>query len=146
MTIAGVILTGLVLQPATQAAQAAAAPGPAAWALQIAAGAADAAINDVLRLNSIPGYSRHHSGYAMDLSESGGGLIRAGSALELWLREARFARAVRRGFLPSYPPGGGRQGPDPEAWEYVYVGSPTILCAGWYLSLADPSARWSCPR
>ena len=112
---------------------------------QIAAGHADAAIDDVLRLHSIPGYSRHHSGYAVDLRGGSGDLVRSGTGVEVWLRANRFARAVRRGFLPSYPPGGGAQGPVPEAWEYTYVGFTTIRCAGWLYPLRDPAARWSCP-
>jgi len=111
---------------------------------QIASGQADRAIDHVLQLHSIPGYSRHHSGYAMDLS-SGSDRVRAGTATEVWLRGDRFAHAMAYGFLPSYPPGGGNQGPVPEAWEYTYVSTHTIRCAGWYLDLADPAARWSCP-
>jgi hypothetical protein len=111
---------------------------------QIASGQADRAIDHVLQLHSIPGYSRHHSGYAMDLS-SGSDRVRANTATEVWLRGNRFAHAMAYGFLPSYPPGGGNQGPVPEAWEYTYVSTHTIRCAGWYLDLADPAARWSCP-
>jgi hypothetical protein len=112
---------------------------------QIAAGAADAAIDDVLRLHSIPGYSRHHSGYAVDLRGGSGDLLRSGTSAEVWLRANRFDNALDHGFLPSYPPGGGAQGPVPEAWEYAYVGTGTIRCAGWHLPLPDPAARWSCP-
>ncbi len=37
--------------------------------------------------------------------------------------------AKQFGFIPSYPSGAGAQGPEPEPWEYVYVGVKAIDCS-----------------
>lgn len=97
---------------------------------EIAGGAADEAIQAVLRFHSIPGYSRHHTGLAVDFESGGGPLSNfEGTAAEEWLRADGFANARRWGFLPSYPRGGDPQGPSPEPWEYIYVGRAAISCA-----------------
>jgi LAS superfamily LD-carboxypeptidase LdcB len=90
---------------------------------QIAAGKADAAINKVLVTTAVPGYSKHHTGYTLDF-------VCAGFAFEnfknsdcnQWLVANNYENAKAHGFIPSYPVDADLQGPDPEAWEYVYVG------------------------
>lgn len=110
----------------------------------IAAGWADGAIEAALRWVAPPGYSRHHSGYVVDLRDrSGRAFGSTGSAR--WLEADNFANAKRFGFIPSYPAGAGRQGPDPEPWEYAYVGTDAIRCAGWTTRLVDTRAYWTCP-
>jgi hypothetical protein len=112
---------------------------------EIAAGAADGAIEAVLRFSSIPGYSKHHTGRTVDL-HAGGSLGQfEHSPVERWLRAYGFFNAFRFGFVPSYPQGATAQGPDPEPWEYVHVGTEPIRCAAWLLPLADPLARSACP-
>src|SRR5690606_37917633 len=88
---------------------------------EMASGAADAAIDSVLRLHSIPGYSRHHTGKTIDLSHAGGanGTF-ARSAAYRWINADNYAVAKRFGFIPNYPPGAGRQGPEPEPWEFSW--------------------------
>lgn len=90
---------------------------------QIAAGSADGAISNVLRFNSIPGYSKHHTGYAVDIGSPQGSFLNfRGTPAHRWLTADGYANARRFGFIPSYPDGGSLMGPEPEPWEYVYVG------------------------
>jgi hypothetical protein len=86
-------------------------------------GTSDSAINAVLDYSSPPGASRHHSGYALDIKVAGGtiGTFKSTPAFA-WLSANNYLNAKRYGFIPSYPPDGGNQGPKPEPWEYLYVG------------------------
>ncbi|MEZ5180928.1 MAG: D-alanyl-D-alanine carboxypeptidase family protein [Acidimicrobiales bacterium] len=106
---------------------------------EIASGAADAQIDAVIDGVAPPGFSKHHTGFAVDLRSGGGGAADfRNSPVERWLRADNFAVAKRHGFIPSYPEGAGPQGPHPEPWEYVYVGTRPIGCATW---LADRNDR-----
>lgn len=112
---------------------------------QIASGAADGAIDGVLSYHSIPGYSRHHTGKTLDLSAAGGsnGSFAATAAYR-WLSADNYRVAKTYGFIPNYPPGAGAQGPNPEPWEFVYVGADRIRCAIDRIPLADPEAHRIC--
>lgn len=87
-------------------------------------GYADDEIDAVLRRAALPGYSRHHTGYTIDLSCNGVGLeaFRA-TACYTWLSENNFENAKRFGWVPSYPEGVGEVGPEPEPWEFVWIGT-----------------------
>jgi LAS superfamily LD-carboxypeptidase LdcB len=112
---------------------------------EIASGAADDVVDAALAFHSIPGYSRHHSGYTVDF-DAGGALSEfEGSPAEVWLRADDFAVAKRFGFVPSYPRESGPQGPEPEPWEYVHVGTGNIRCAALHVPLRAPGADRSCP-
>lgn len=90
----------------------------------------DAAVERALRTSAPPGYSKHHSGYAVDIGEAGApdvGFVN--TRAYRWLSEFDYARARQFGFVPSYPVGGENMGPDPEAWELVWVGPGRIGCA-----------------
>lgn len=90
----------------------------------------DVGIDQALRTSAPPGYSKHHSGYAIDIGQAGaveGGFVN--TRAYRWLSEFDFARAKLFGFVPSYPVGGDNMGPDPEAWEFVWVGVGRIACA-----------------
>jgi hypothetical protein len=90
----------------------------------------DAGIERTLRTSAPPGYSKHHSGHAIDVGQAGAERTGfAGTAAHRWLSEYDFARAKAFGFVPSYPPGGETMGPDPETWEFVWVGPGRIGCA-----------------
>ncbi len=94
----------------------------------IRAGRADAIIDSILRFSSIPGYSRHHTGTVVDLAGSSGGINAFGrTSAYRWLAADNFAEAKRHGFVPSYPAAAGRQGPEPEPWEFVFVGRDQLL-------------------
>ena len=91
-------------------------------------GTSDTAINDTLDFHAPPGASRHHTGYALDIKVAGGtigGFI--DTAAYEWITANNFTNAMRFGFVPSYPPDAPDQGPLPEPWEYVYVGSEVLL-------------------
>ena len=90
----------------------------------------DAAIDSRLEASAVPGYSRHHTGYAIDISASGVGdfAIRDTPSYR-WLAENNFANAKAHGWVPSYPDGSRPTGPNPEPWEYVWVGATNIVCA-----------------
>jgi len=38
----------------------------------------------------------------------------------------------RFGFIPSYPENSGKQGPEPEPWEYVWVGEDVLLAVPYH--------------
>lgn len=85
-------------------------------------GPSEAAIGRTLRWTAPPGYSKHHTGRAVDLTVAGSTAGRFGSsAAYSWLTADSNANARRFGFTPSYPPGS-QDGPNPERWEWIYVG------------------------
>jgi LAS superfamily LD-carboxypeptidase LdcB len=90
----------------------------------VANGTADKEITQVLVTSSIPGYSKHHSGYTIDLLCEGWVFENfKNSDCNKWLVENNYENAKKFGFIPSYPIDADLQGPDPEAWEYVYIGT-----------------------
>ena len=96
----------------------------------IRSGGADGAIDAALMWVAPPGFSKHQSGYTIDFRASGvGGGAFGSSRLGQWLAADNYAAAKRHGFIPSYPSGAGAQGPEPEPWEYVWVGVPAIECS-----------------
>ena len=93
---------------------------------EITSGLADSAINNVLITSSIPGYSKHHTGYTIDAIDisSGKSFTRFSETTSYtWLSENNFYNAKRFGYIPSYPKGGTNFGPDPESWEYIWIGA-----------------------
>jgi LAS superfamily LD-carboxypeptidase LdcB len=96
---------------------------------EIVSGKADEAINKVLSASSIPGYSRHHTGYTIDttdLNAKNDFTLFAETAGYKWMSANNYFNAKRFGFAPSYPTGASNQGPEPESWEYVYVGADAL--------------------
>ena len=91
---------------------------------EVANGTADDIVNQVLITSSIPGYSKHHTGYTLDLLCAGYVFENfKNSPCNTWLSADNYKVAKENGFIPSYPPLADAQGPDPEAWEYVWVGT-----------------------
>lgn len=96
---------------------------------QVANGDVDDIINGVLQTSSIPGFSRHHSGYAIDLGDrrtlqTFHDFNRSPSYR--WLSDDNFSNAKKFGFIPSYPEDGENQGPEPEPWEFIWVGTENL--------------------
>ena len=96
----------------------------------VVSGELDGAIDSVLVTSSIPGYSRHHTGYALDFQDLNSAesftRFRDTAAFD-WISANNYLNAKKFGFIPSYPEGASNQGPDPEAWEYVWVGTNVLL-------------------
>lgn len=102
-------------------------------------GTSDADIDSLLQVIAAPGYSKHHTGYAIDLRSGNAVLAEfANTAAYAWLSADNFANAKAHGWLPSYPEGVQDQGPNPEAWEFVWVGANNIVCFGFEPSETTP--------
>ena len=92
-------------------------------------GTSDDAINAALTWWSIPGTSKHHAGYALDFRYANGTFGEFRRTRDyIWLSENNFAVPMRHGFIPSYPDDAVNQGPNPEPWEFVWVGIGLIHC------------------
>jgi LAS superfamily LD-carboxypeptidase LdcB len=89
---------------------------------QIAAGIQDKAISNALSSAAVPGYSRHHTGYTIDLWCEDGSSAFLSSICFKWIKANNYLKAKESGWIPSYPEGADEQGPEPEPWEYVWVG------------------------
>jgi LAS superfamily LD-carboxypeptidase LdcB len=98
-----------------------------ATAVQVAAGSYDKQIIDTLSRTAPPGYSRHHTGYTIDIECDGNiNLVFERTACFRWLSADNYKNAKTHGWIPSYPEGIQTQGPEPESWEYVWVGIDTL--------------------
>ena len=82
----------------------------------------DASIQTVLAQCAPPGYSKHHSGYTIDIAEWPEGPRFIETDLYTYLSHNDFAVIKSCSFAPSYPADSPPQGPEPEAWEFVYCG------------------------
>jgi hypothetical protein len=92
-------------------------------------GTSDNAINAALTWWSIPGTSKHHAGYALDFRYPNGNFGEFRRTRDYtWLSENNFAIPMRHGFVPSYPDDVFSQGPNPEPWEFVWIGTGMIHC------------------
>ncbi len=90
---------------------------------KLASNYADDHVFECLKAVAIPGYSKHHTGYTVDLAEGQHTFVAfAGTVSYKWLSANNYENAKRYGWIPSYPPDAEKQGPDPEPWEFVYVG------------------------
>lgn len=100
-----------------------------AYPVDIANGVADEKVIQVLGLTAPPGYSRHHNGYTIDVAcyPKGSFVPFAKSQCFEWLRKQNYLVAKEHGWIPSYPEGMEAQGPEPEAWEYVWVGRDALV-------------------
>lgn len=93
----------------------------------IASGAYDGQVSEVLRTTAVPGYSRHHTGYTIDIAckDMPNTSFMYTNCFK-WLSADNYKVAKEHGWIPSYPEGAGNQGPDPESWEYVWVGKDAL--------------------
>jgi LAS superfamily LD-carboxypeptidase LdcB len=86
-------------------------------------GLLDSKINEVMRRISPPGYSRHHTGYIMDWACGNKSNTEfKDTECYQWVKKDNFIKVRQFGFIPSYPDGIVRQGPNPEEWEFAWVG------------------------
>lgn len=102
---------------------------------EIKRGDADKAILRTITYAAPPGYSRHHNGYTLDIRDVGSGLTFYQFARTngyRWISRFNYEKAREFGFIPSYPRGERENGgPEPEPWEFVYVGIPKIEKLDW---------------
>lgn len=103
-----------------------------AWLYNVkhAKGTSDAAINNTLKIVAAPGYSKHHTGYAIDITSVSHSRLQqfVNSPAYTWMAANNFANAKAHGWIPSYPDGSRPAGPNPEPWEFVWVGPTNIVC------------------
>lgn len=93
----------------------------------VAAGYVDPLVEKVLMRAAPPGYSRHHTGYTMDLSCDGiGGESFKTTSCYSWLSENNYENTKKFGWVPSYTEGADQQGPEPEAWEFIWVSTYSL--------------------
>ncbi len=93
---------------------------------QIADGQADNQVVSVLTQAAIPGFSRHHTGFTVDFICANGEQSFKTTTCFKWLKDNNYYNAKRFGWIPSYPEGSNEQGPEPEPWEYVWVGAQSL--------------------
>lgn len=87
---------------------------------------ADPLLDQIMKTVAPPGYSRHHSGYVIDISDSSSSVFEYSEGFE-WISANNYLKAKEFGFIPSYPEGADNQGPNPEVWEYVWVGRSQLV-------------------
>jgi D-alanyl-D-alanine carboxypeptidase len=93
----------------------------------IARGTYDNQVNQLLRTTAVPGYSRHHTGYTIDIGcQNDPDVVFEASLCFKWLSADNYKNTKRFGWIPCYPEGAGEQGPDPESWEYAWVGTDAL--------------------
>lgn len=94
----------------------------------IANGNADTSVNETLKVTAPPGYSRHHNGFTIDIACGDvGGIALLQTNCYSWLSKDNFKNAKEYGWIPSYPEGASSVGPEPEPWEFVWVGRDALL-------------------
>lgn len=92
----------------------------------ILSGKVDDVIEKILQVTSPPGYSQHHSGFAIDMADISADnttTVFNSSKADQWLSKNNYANARKFGFIASYPKGIKNSGPDPEPWHYMWVGT-----------------------
>ncbi len=94
---------------------------------QIASGSVDDQIVSLLHVTAPPGYSKHHTGYTVDFVCANGTQMFETTTCFKWLHDNNYLNAKKYGWIPSYPDGANQQGPEPESWEYVWVGVQALL-------------------
>lgn len=88
---------------------------------------ADSQIDTILKTRSVPGYSKHHTGYTVDFGCNSSDLLGfKNTACYTWISKNNFENAKKFGLIPSYPESTIKQGPNPEEWEFVWVGVENI--------------------
>ena len=91
-------------------------------------GSLDPQLETVFNTTSVPGYSRHHTGYTFDLGCNSVELTTfKNTPCYAWLSANNYNQAKIVGLIPSYPEGAESQGPEPEEWEYVWVGLDSLM-------------------
>jgi hypothetical protein len=91
---------------------------------EILSGSVDEVLDKTMARVAAPGFSRHHTGMAMDLNDEFTTKPFDQTPAFAWLSNNNYLNAKKFGFMPSYPKVelDIKFGPNPESWEYVFVG------------------------
>lgn len=90
-------------------------------------GSSNDKIREILKTTAPAGYSRHHTGYTIDLvCDSDPAVLFENSKCFEWISDNNYINIKKFGWIPSYPEGIKNQGPEPESWEYVWVGLDAV--------------------
>lgn len=88
----------------------------------------DDQINRLLERVAPPGYSRHHTGFTVDFQCGEQALYSfEKSPCYEWMANNNYYLMKNLGWIPSYPKGVTLMGPEPEPWEYTWVGREALL-------------------
>jgi LAS superfamily LD-carboxypeptidase LdcB len=88
----------------------------------LVAGGLDYTLNQGMDTIAPPGFSRHHTGYAMDFGCDSAEVVKfRETPCYEWLKKDNFKVLIQNNLIPSYPEGTTNQGPAPEEWEFVWV-------------------------
>jgi D-alanyl-D-alanine carboxypeptidase len=94
---------------------------------QIVAGQADSQVINALLKVVPPGYSRHHTGYAVDIAcKNEPDKTFVLTKCHTWLSNNNYHQAKKAGFIPSHSEGIGPPVTDPQVAEYVWVGTSSF--------------------
>jgi D-alanyl-D-alanine carboxypeptidase len=89
----------------------------------IAQGLADPAVLRTLNYTSPPNYTKHSTGYVIDIGCGSDFRQFEWTPANEWITKNNYENAKKFGFIPSYPVGLPSQGPYwGEAWEFIWVG------------------------
>lgn len=94
---------------------------------KIVDGSADSTLVAILRTTAIPGYSRHHTGYTVDLACGNDSQSFTETDCYTWLSQDNYANAKRHGWIPSYPEGESQHVPEAEPAQFSWVGKSVLL-------------------
>lgn len=94
---------------------------------QIAQGQADSQVVEVLNNVEVPGFSRHHTGYAGDFGCANGVQSFKTTTCYKWLTVDNYRNAKQFGWIPSHPNEVTKSSTVPEPWEFVWVGAQTLI-------------------
>ena len=90
-------------------------------------GKVDDKVSTLLETTAPPSFSRHHTGYTIDVACDGIGLAKfEATPCYRWLAVDNYKNAKTLGWIPSYPKDSPQQGPNPEPWEFVWVGKDAL--------------------
>jgi D-alanyl-D-alanine carboxypeptidase len=91
---------------------------------QILSSGVDEVLDKTMARVAAPGFSRHHTGMAIDLNDEFTSKPFDQTPAFAWLSKNNYLNAKKFGFMPSYPKVeiDIKFGPNPESWEYVFVG------------------------
>ncbi len=93
---------------------------------QIASGQVDSQLVTVLRSVAIPGYSKHQTGFTIDLACNGFTSFKASPCYQ-WMSSNNYLNAKQQGWIPSFPEGLSENSPEPDYAQFEWVGRQPLL-------------------